>query len=233
MTSEQVFDPARLDDAGLNRQAVFNLDELPPDMAAAVRAISANAAARQLILIAHAGRRLWECVQQAATSSANPIDDFSVGQVRQWFATRYPDNAYEIVYPGKHPLGLQRLGQLAGWHHATPFMVGIDAEWGTWYAYRAVVLADTRFAPTRPAAGPAPCDACQDRPCIAACPGAAMANGQFDLARCVTYRKRADSLCKATCVARTRCPVGSAHRYCDAQLARTYSISLRAIERYY
>lgn len=223
-----------LNAAGLNRHAVFNIDELPADVAESVRGASAPVpTARQLILIGHAGRRLWEAVKESGIDSPDPIDDFTIRTVARWFASCQPGNAYEILYPGTHSIGLQRLGHLAGWHHPTPFMVGIDQEWGTWFAYRAAVVADTRFPTTQRLEGPHPCKTCEARTCITSCPGGALAGGQFDLGRCVGYRKQNDSQCKTTCLARMSCPVGSDHRYSEEQIRHTYSISMRAIERYY
>lgn len=229
----QTFDNTLLNAAGLNRQAIFNIDQLPADISAAVRAACTSTVAfRQLILIGHAGRTLWDCVTASGIDSKDPIDDFSMQTVKRWFDSCQPQNAYEFIYPGPHPIGLQRLGQLAGWHHATPFKVGIDAEWGTWFAYRALVVADTDFEPSKPIESEPPCQSCSHRICIASCPASALEGGQFDFAKCAGYRMQAESLCKATCLARTSCPVGSSHRYRDAQIAHSYLLSLRAIERY-
>lgn len=234
MEDFQAFDHELLDSAGLNRQAVFDIDTLPADIAASIAASNtAGLALRQLILIAHAGRTLWEAVTASGIRSEDPIDDFTVRTVTQWFARTLPRNRCQILYPGTQAIGLQRLGQLAGWHHASPFMVGIDRQWGTWYAYRALVAADTRFAPTKPASGEHPCAGCRHRICVAACPAGALDGARFDLAKCISYRKREDSRCKATCLARISCPVGSEHRYCDEQIRHTYLGSMRAIERYY
>lgn len=234
MDNYQSFDKALLDGAGLNRQAVFNLDALPEDVAAQVRAGCASSHPyRQLILIGHAGKTLWESVSAAGITSDDPVDDFSMHTVRHWFAQCHPHNRYEIIYPGTHAVGLQRLGLLAGWHHASPFMVGIDATWGTWYAYRALVVADTHFEPTTPVRSEHPCQSCAGKICIASCPANAMDGAQFDLAKCVAYRKQEDSRCRTTCLSRISCPVGSEHRYGEAQIRHVYLGSLRAIERYY
>lgn len=227
----QTFDNTLLDSAGLNRQAVFDIDDLPADIADTIR--PPGSTHRQLILIGHAGRRLWEAVKASGIDSADPIDDFTVRTVRHWMAQCQPRNTYDILYPGLHAIGLQRLGQLAGWHHAAPFMVGIDAEWGSWFAYRAVVLADTRFEPTRPVKTAHPCDTCDHRVCVSSCPAGALDGGKFDLGKCVAYRKQDGSRCKATCVARVSCPLGSAHRYSEEQIRHSYSISMRVIEQYY
>ncbi|MFA7267976.1 MAG: hypothetical protein WC073_01405 [Sterolibacterium sp.] len=234
MDQFQTFDAALLNGAGLNRQAVFNIDDLPAEAAESVRACAtAGHVARQLILLGHSGTKLWDCVKASGIESENPIDDFSIQAVERWFAACHPENSYQILYPGVHRIGLQQLGQLAGWHHATPFMVGIDREWGTWYAYRAVVLADTAFEPTPAVVGESVCKTCQHRVCIASCPGSALDDGEFNLEKCVAYRKQDGSGCKSTCLARISCPVGRTHRYCDEQIRHTYSISMRCIERYY
>jgi len=159
-----VGDFTALNGAGLNLQAVFDLDELPAEMAAILRNRYDPAhRQRQLILIGHGGRSLWEAVKASGMRSENPIDDFSVRTVEQWFAVQFPDTAREIIYPGNIPADLQALGTIAGWHHASPFMLGINAEWGTWFAYRVVLLAATDLEPSRPLQSESPCARCAPR----------------------------------------------------------------------
>jgi len=229
MSGFQLFPGEALARCGLNRQHVFDLADLPP---AVIATLGDTASCRQLVLLGHAGKALWEHVKAAGLKSEHPIDDFTVHSVERCFAKHLPDNRYHIVYPGDAPVGLQQLGAQAGWHHAAPFMVGIDADWGSWYAYRAVVLADTDFCPSRAVDRNSPCTSCDTRPCIAACPAQAMADGSFSLARCAAYRLQPDSVCAFTCQARLACPVGSAHRYDADQLRHTYSISLRTLREY-
>lgn len=219
-------DFSALDRAGLNLRAVFDLAALPAGTRAG---LDPERRYRQLILFGHGGRTLWEQVQAAGPSSGHPIDDFSVATVRAWFARQLPGRLFSIVYPGDAPIGLQALGKLAGWHHESPFRVGINAAWGTWFAYRAVALADTALAPTPPTPGASPCLACAEPPCVSACPAGALEAREFSLPRCVSYRRRPDSRCRATCIARTSCPVRTEHRYADAQIAHSYSRSLRMI----
>ena len=228
------WDTSELDRAGLNLQAVFDLDGLPADMAADVRArFDPDGRYRQLILIGHAGKTLWAEVVASGIDSADPIDDFSVATVERWFARRFPGHRRAIIHPGRNAVDLQALGRIAGWHHASPMRIGITERWGTWFAYRAVLLADTEIEPSAPMAGGSPCASCAHRVCVSRCPGSALAGGDFDLGKCVAHRKRADSSCRATCLARIACPVGSAHRYCAEQIRHAYSISMRAIERLY
>lgn len=227
-------DTTALDRAGLNRLAIFDIAALPADIAAQLRRHHDPAGRyRQLLLIGHAGTALWAAVQAAGMATANPIDDFSVRTVGHWLASEQPGAAHAFIYPGDGPVGLQTLGRLAGWHHDSPLGVGIDAQWGTWFAYRAALLTDTDFAPTAPEAGESPCLSCVDRPCTAACPAGALNDSELRLEKCVRYRKHPASRCQATCLARLACPVGAEHRYCEAQIRHTYSISMRMIKAHY
>ena len=216
-----------LDAAGLNLQAVFDLAALPEAVQGSLRGHPAfDPAFRQLILIGHGGRLLWERVRAAGGDSPHPIDDYSRATFNRWFAENLPGHRHAVVYPGDAPVGLQALGTLAGWHHPSPFMVGINARWGSWFAYRVLALADTDLPVTAPDPSPSPCLACAARPCVPACPGDALADGGFSLAKCIAYRRLADSRCRATCVARLACPVGREHRYEDSQLAHAEGRSL-------
>jgi len=228
MSEAQSFPAELFDQAGLNRQQVFDLDSLPYDIRSK---LGDTKNFRQLILLGHGGKRLWECVQAAGLPGEHPIDDYVIQTVAQVFAEQLPAKNYRIVYPGDTPVGLQQLGKLAGWHHPSPFMVGIDGEWGSWFAYRAVILADTDFSPFFAVDRSNPCSSCSERPCISACPAGALSNEVFALDKCIAYRQQADSACQFTCLARVACPVGSEHRYSEAQLRHTYGISLRMIKQ--
>lgn len=223
-------DFSALDAAGLNLQAVFDLAALPAEMRAQLDPAGAY---RGLILIGHGGRTLWERVQAARLPSAHPIDDFTRATIAAWLAGQLPGVAHALAYPGDGAVGLQALGRLAGWHHDTPFRVGINAAWGSWFAYRAVLLVAADPPPTPAMAGESPCTACAGQPCVAACPADALRGPEFSLAKCIAYRRQPDSRCRVTCVARTRCPVRPEHRYDDAQIAHSYVRSLAMIEKYY
>ncbi len=230
MNKEAAFPDSFLNEAGLNRQHVFDLDSLP---AAVLAALDVQAGERQLILIGHGGRRLWERIQASGMAGSDPIDDYSVRTIRQWFARELPDHRFRILFPGARPIGLQTLGTLAGWHQPSPLMIGVDTEWGSWYAYRAVVVADTDFAPSPRRVVHGPCSSCHPTPCIHACPARALDGGRFDLAACSHYRLIPESPCAMGCLARQACPAGSAHRYDEAQIRHSYGRSLAVIRQYY
>ena len=215
--------------AGINRQHVFSLATLPAEVLATLGETNGY---RQLILLGHGGRALWACVKASGMLGEHPIDDYCVQTVTRWFTDLLPGQRYKILYPGEQVIGLQQLGKLAGWHQPSPFMVGIDAEWGSWFAYRAAILADTDFVPFSPLECSNPCLACPGQPCIAACPAGALANGGFAFDLCRHHRLTEGSACATTCVARETCPVGAEHRYDKDQLAHSYVRSLAMIRQY-
>jgi len=218
-----------LNHAGLNRQHVFDLAALPPDLVAPLEPAPHE---RQLILFGHAGRRLWQCVQAEGIHSAHPIDEYSVRTVNTWLAQALPQARARVVFPGAQRIGLQRLGAIAGWHRAAPFMVGIDSVWGSWFAYRVAILTDTALPPSAPIDNGYPCDSCVHKPCISACPAGALVSGRFNLPACNAGRLAPDSTCSLGCLARSACPVGAEHRYDESQIRHSAAGSLATIRSY-
>lgn len=224
MTDTRAFPKDELNAAGLNRQFVFDLAALPTDI---LDTLGEHQGFRQLLLLGHGGRRLWECVQKAGLGGAHPIDDYTVRCVENWLASHLPGKPWRILYPGPQPVGLQALGRLAGWHHASPFMVGIDAGWGSWFAYRALVLVDADLPLSLPVDHGHPCTSCAEQACIAACPASAAHPDHFRLDRCLGFRGNDNSACRDTCLSRLACPVGAEHRYSTEQMRHSYAQSLR------
>lgn len=221
---------ALLDGAGLNRQHVFDLADLPADL---VAPLAPEPHERQLILVGHAGKQLWDCVQTQGPQTAHPIDHYSVRTVTHWLAHALPLARSRFVFPGIHPIGLQRLGALAGWHHASPFMVGIDAVWGTWFAYRAAVLTDTTLPASQPLDTPHPCRTCVGKPCITACGAGALRGATLNFSACTAGRLAPNSPCALGCTARDACPVGAEHRYADSQIRHGAAGSLAYIRQHF
>ena len=219
--------------SGLNLQCVFNLTKVPQQILSTLASQIENFQQyRQLILIGHGGKTLWEQVQRANIKSNDPIDHFSTQVLEQFFATEHPRNTYKIIYPGAPLVPLQELGQMAGWHHPSPLRIGINQDWGLWYAYRLLVLTDTDFEATEIKTSPSPCDTCEQKPCISTCRGKALDTGKLEFERCMHYRLQEDSACANTCIARTRCPVKKEHQYTQEQINYHYARSLHTLRKY-
>jgi hypothetical protein len=221
-----------LQQQGLNLQAVFDIQSLPTEF---IESLSAQCADlnnyHQLILLGHGGRTMWDGLQQSDIDSDHPVDDYSIQCVEQFFADEHPQQQYKILYPGTHRVGLQQLGKLAGWHHPSPFWVGVNNEWGSWYAYRVVVLANSNFTTTSRVESESPCDSCDDKPCISICPANALTESNFDVKQCSAYRLQENSNCSHQCLSRLRCPVGKEHRYSREQIEYHYGVSYKTIKR--
>jgi hypothetical protein len=226
-----------LSESGLLLRGVFALPQLPDVVRAALHKHAPAAAEfSQLLLFAHAGPRMWQAMHRAdpkPLTSPHPIDEFSMKVVRQHLEHELGVTRWAQLYPGPAPVPLQELGALLGWHAPSPLRVGINATFGTWFAYRALVAADTSL-PLSPApqhAPPAPCLTCVAKPCLGACLGSALDSGTLALDRCVTFRAQPDSPCADRCPAREACPIAPHHRYDPEQLRYHYGVSLRMIQR--
>lgn len=226
MSEHRTFPADALNAAGLNRHFVFDLAALPTKLRARLGDVTAY---RQLILLGHGGQRFWEGIRQTGISGPHPVDDYTLHYVQQWLADQLPGHAWRMLYPGSASPDLQALGDLAGWHHPSPFMLGIDPDWGSWYAYRALLLVDAAFLPSDRVEHRSPCETCADAPCVTACPADAVAAGDFRLERCLDFRRAARSTCRHTCLSRIACPVGAQHRYPDDLLRHTYGHSLKML----
>lgn len=162
----------------------------------------------------------------AGASAANPLDDYTRQVVERAVRAAWtPDGVastacFRLLYPfvdAAPALPFQRLGEVAGLPPPGPLGIQIHPSFGPWWAYRALVVVAASLE-TEPPLSPS-CSVCA-QPCVEACPGRAVTTAGFSFASCITERTSpAGIACHESCVARLRCPVGSAHRYGQAQLA--------------
>lgn len=156
---------------------------------------------------------------EAADGAPDPLDRYTrrvieraageaLGPLGVRRAVHFPFGTSPIV-------PFQRLGRAAGLGGPGPLGLQIHPTYGAWWAYRALVVVD-RALPARspPGDGCAGCPA----PCLAACPGAAVARSGFVVAACHAHRLIAPP-CRLSCAARIACVRGPEHRYTDAELA--------------
>lgn len=233
---------ASLTAVGLNLHAVMDLSRLPSPVVATLGLTEAEKPRwRQLILLGNMGTSAWDALQARGMHGSDPLDTWVTERVTAWMQGPLAGHHWRLVFPGPTAVGLQALGQLAGWHHPSPFWVGVDAHWGSWFAYRAVVLADTDLPLTPRRELASPCLTCDGQPCVSACPAEALkrvdegtvhGTAAGDLGACMSFRLRAASPCQDRCLARQACPVGEAHRYGEAQMAYHYLQSLPALRRW-
>ena len=100
----------------------------------------------------------------------------------------------------------------AGPARESPLGLLIHPDHGLWQAYRGALLFAEALALPVADARPRPCEACADKPCLAACPVGAFDGARYDVAACAGHLATsagADCLSRG-CLARRACPVGRA-----------------------
>ena len=227
---------------GINLQACFELNQMPQELQAEIsKQVPESAEFKYMALFGNGGTRYWQSVQNDLNDDAHPVDSFFIRSAERLFGNAKNNvSDYKIVYPGNHFVPLQQLGKLAGWHHDSTMGLGIHPEFGLWFAYRGVVLFncdDTRdFKPYlehTAQSAESPCDSCEDKPCIPACPAKSITEARYDVSLCTDYRMSTDSSCQYRCISRQVCPIGKKHRYLSDQLKYHYEFSLEALRKYY
>ena len=225
---------AYLRDRGLNLLGVLDVAALPAAVREPLAAAGLELAGYPcLVVIGHAGRRLWAELNRTPFNSPDPVDDYS-RQHTAHFAQQYlGDTGWRLLYPSEVFFPLNLLGELVGWGRPSPLGLGMHPEYGLWWAYRTVFLSQLPLPVTVPVATPHPCDSCVGQPCLAACPAGALSpTAGFDVYACSDYRVSAGSSCAAQCLARQACPVGAQHRYTPDQINYHYRLSLATIKAY-
>jgi len=238
---------------GLNLQAVINLTALPLPLQKSLQASSKNYHQyNQLLLLANGGKTFWQYFKRYQQqhsdifNSSDPIDDYCKLKSRQFIGQLLAKDCYELIYPFskksnfEQVIDLQALGKMVGWHHSTPFRLGINHKWGSWFAYRTVILmksnfeiteiVETNVVETNTAETKHPCLPCEKMPCVQNCPAKALSLNQLDLKKCLSYRLLDKSICKDKCVARLACPVANKQQYSLEQIQYHYLNSLRVIK---
>lgn len=106
----------------------------------------------------------------------------------------------------------------SGRAHSSPVGLLVHDTAGLMISYRgALGFADHIDAPAPP---PSPCETCETRPCLTACPVDAFASGSYDVAACKADLDRPGNDCMTSgCAVRRACPVSRGHGRLEAQSA--------------
>lgn len=224
-----------LADQGLNLLAILPCNGLPNEIRQAMLAEGIPLQDyRSLVLIGHGSRRLWQALTEFGMQTADPVDHFSLVMTRRFIDEFLDSPSVLMLYPIGYTISLQQLGALAGWHHPSPLGLGINEAYGVWFAYRAAFLTTLALPAIKNPISISPCDTCQDKPCVSACPAQAVQGvGQFKVTACIDFRLQEQSICQDRCLSRLACPVAPEHRYEPEQLHYHYTHSLVSIRRYY
>jgi hypothetical protein len=192
-----------------------------------------------LVVVAHGGRRMWEAIEEEkavgrmAADEPHPVDTFTARASREFVRLHLSDVETRPIFPRQPDaphFPIQGLGEWLGWVHPSPLGIGISATYGLWHAYRFALVTTAALEPTPRLEAASPCDSCESKPCIRACPPGAVKESRhrmatFDVRTCAEFRSRDDSPCAEICLARFACPVGREHRYVPSKMRHVYGRS--------
>jgi hypothetical protein len=191
------------------------------------------AGARSIVVIGNGGGGFWSAYRTHLAAlpghadRPHPLDDFTAIVMERHvlpLVARLGVHA-ELRLPFREtapPLSFVHLAEAAGLGRRSVLGVLVHPEYGPWLALRGALLVDATLAAPRPAAGFDPCASCRARPCLAACPAAAVSHpAGWDVPRCIAFRVAQDEAnpCADRCHARVACVYGNAHRYPPDALA--------------
>jgi len=167
---------------------------------------------RSLALVGNIGSAIWPVFDDARQHHADlTLDGWTedvVGRIAEEIGL---DAVYPFKGPPYHPF--IQWAKRSGTLFASPIGLTIHSDYGLWVAFRAALLVDHVLDQPLSTAQH-PCESCQDRPCLSACPVQAFDGEAYDFAACLDHVATASNACRGNgCLARIACPVGQAHRY--------------------
>ena len=191
-----------------------------PEPADQVSPLPDGRVVKTVVLVGNAGDSMWKAFAQIDVhrGEADPLNRWT----REVLSPVAEQCNAHVVFPFEAPpfLPFQRWAQRA--ESVTPSPIGplIHPDYGLWHAYRAALLfaAPIELPPFR--SRPSPCETCETRPCLAACPVDALSPGRFDLKACRDHiANEAGAEClHYGCLARRACPIGREFMYVPAQM---------------
>lgn len=222
-----------LEKQGFNLRAVLDVRAFPPELAKVWGNAKVNVTPfEKLVLLGMGGPGLWERIRHQNCPETELFDSASEKAVLEVCRRFWGGAKPRLLYPGSAPIPLQKLGRWAGWANPSPLGMDISPRYGPWFAYRAAFLVDAPLECTEAFTANSPCDDCESKPCIQACPVRAVTHDQsiaMDL--CLPQRLADPQGCGVSCGSRLACPVGEKWRYPKDQIRYHGSRSLASLQQ--
>lgn len=180
--------------------------------------------AASVVLVGNVGGSIWPAFTRwregrVDRGGDDPLDGWSKAVIRP-IAARGGATAWFPSDPPWQPF--QQWAMRAEGLKASPLGILIHPVYGLWHGYRgALGLAAAIDAEPAVSLASHPCESCPGKPCLSACPAAAVRPDAFDVAACRAHLRSSDGQagCMAAgCLARAACPVGAGYRYGADQL---------------
>ncbi len=186
---------------------------------------------RTIVLAGVAGREGWDAFA-ASTEARDGIDHPLDRWSRRVIGALARDLGATALFPfGGPPFWpFQQWARRSEPVHPSPIGLLIQPRYGLWHSYRGALAFREALVIPKPEAVPSPCESCEGRWCLNACPVGAFSGSGYDVAACAGHLEDpagADCM-SAGCRARRACPVGAEHAYGPEQANFTMRAFLRA-----
>jgi hypothetical protein len=173
------------------------------------------AAARSVALFGFVGGRQWPAFAaspEAADGLAHPLDRWS----RRVLSALGEPYGATALFPSDGPpyMPFQRWAQRAEPVAPSPLGLFIHPRYGLWHSYRGALAFAQALDGVDREPEASPCEACDDRPCLSACPVGAFTGAGYDVAACAAWVQGEGRPCaQGGCLSRHACPVGRDYAY--------------------
>lgn len=182
----------------------------------AVPSLPGNVRPQTLVLLGNAGGGLWPQFSQSPEHLDGRPD-----ALNRWSQRVIDALAAELSALALYPFGGPPYHPFIAWAKRaepvfeSPLGIMIHPDYGLWHAYRGALAFAERIELPPPDRRPSPCDSCQDKPCLTACPVSAFGESGYSVGRCLGHisTPAGEDCMEQSCRARRACPVGLTYRY--------------------
>jgi hypothetical protein len=178
-------------------------------------------AKRTLAVIGNAGSSIWPHFiawrKMQPEDLVDPLDTWSKSVITP-IAEQLGGRA---VFPSDRPyLPFQQWATRATGMKQSPLGILIHPVYGLWHAFRGAITFGAETLIQEPETLSHPCDLCDGKPCLSACPVNAFSKAGYDVAACRSHlASGAGEPCmRGGCLARRACPVGQEYAYTKEQM---------------
>ena len=170
-----------------------------------------------VILIGNVGPAMFRHFATQRNERTDSLDEWTRAVIDPLANNLGARAVYPFDVPHQPFLTWARFG---GAGHVSPLGLNIHRSYGLWHAYRAALLFPVEFDLPRNSAGAHPCESCNDKPCLNACPVKAFDGISYDVAACgqQVLSAAGEDCMTGGCKARLACPVGREYQYHPRQM---------------